>query len=242
MREYIIENKKNITIILGFLVFLFILSIVVKLLGNNHQVFIQSYVSKLTKEDVSLKETSCDLDTVLKYNNIPYFNLNNEVFDSLNEEILSNFLLRACYQDGLVDYEASLNKNILSVALSISYETTDDLAYLEYKTYTIDTDKNTRVGNADLLQRYHLTLQEVSNKVTGKLMEYYEYEKKKKYLENQTFNDYLNILEYQPITLNNMNLYVDSKNDLYLFKDYTLSEGMSIDEEFPNLTIKFKLT
>ena len=50
-----------------------------------------------------------------------------------------NFLLRTCYQDGVMDYEASLNDNILSVLVNISYETDDDLAYLEYKTYNISS-------------------------------------------------------------------------------------------------------
>ena len=38
-----------------------------------------------------------------------------------------------------------------------------------------------------------------------------------------------------------MNLYIDSKRDLYIYKDYTLSVGMSIDENYPYITIKFKL-
>ena len=72
-------------------------------------------------------------------------------------------------------------------------------------------------------------------------MEYYNYEKKMNYIDNISFNEYLKILDYTPITIDNMNLYIDNKNDLYNFKDYTLSEGMSIDEDFPYITIKFKL-
>ena len=156
MKEYIIENKKTIIIIGIFLVVLIILSIVVKLLGNTNQLLITAYVSRLEKEDITLEINDCDLDYVLKYNNIPYFNLNTEVFNELNEEIFETFLLRTCYQDGEINYEASLNDNILSVALSISYATDDDLAYLEYKTYNIDINENTRMNNQDILKRYNL--------------------------------------------------------------------------------------
>lgn len=242
MKEYIIENKKTITIISVFILFIIILSIIVNLLGKSNKVLVNIYVSKLKSSDITLTNTDCDFNSVLKYNNIPYFNLNNEVFNELNQEIMENFLLRTCYQDGIIDYTASLNNNILSVAMQISYETDDDLAYLEYKTYNIDINNNKKLTNEEILKIYNLTLQDVTNAVTGKLMEYYEYEKSKHYFENMTFNEYLNILDYKPITMNNMNLFVDSKNNLYIYKDYTLSEGMSIDEDFPNITVKFKLT
>ena len=241
MKEYIIENKKTIIIIGIFLVVLIILSIVVKLLGNTNQLLITAYVSRLEKEDITLEINDCDLDYVLKYNNIPYFNLNTEVFNELNEEIFETFLLRTCYQDGEIDYEASLNDNILSVALNISYETDDDLAYLEYKTYNINIDENTRMNNQDILNRYNLTLEDVTSRVLSHLRTYYDYEVEKGYITDFSFNEYLTILNYTPITINNMNLYIDSNNDLYIYKDYTLSTGMSIDEDFPDITIKFKL-
>ncbi len=241
MKEYIIENKKTIIIIGIFLGILIILSIIVNLLGNTNQVLITAYVSRLEKEDLTFTDNNCDLDYVLKYNNIPYFNLNTEVFNELNEEIFETFLLRTCYQDGEIDYEASLNDNILSVALNISYETDDDLAYLEYKTYNINIDENTRMNNQDILNRYNLTLEDVTSRVLSHLRTYYDYEVEKGYITDFSFNEYLTILNYTPITINNMNLYIDSNNDLYIYKDYTLSTGMSIDEDFPDITIKFKL-
>lgn len=241
MKEYIIENKKTIIIIGIFLGILIILSIIVNLLGNTNQVLITAYVSRLEKEDLTFTDNNCDLDYVLKYNNIPYFNLNTEVFNELNEEIFETFLLRTCYQDGEIDYEASLNDNILSVALNISYETDDDLAYLEYKTYNINIDENTRMNNQDILNCHNLTLEDVTSRVLSHLRTYYDYEVEKGYITDFSFNEYLTILNYTPITINNMNLYIDSNNDLYIYKDYTLSTGMSIDEDFPDITIKFKL-
>lgn len=242
MKKYIIENKKTITIISIFIIFLIILNIVVKSLGNNNKVLISYYISRLEIGDITLDDQSCDLDYTLKYNNIPYFNLSNKTFDEINQEILEEILLRSCYQEGNIDYESSLNDNILSLAINISHETIDDLAYLEYKTYNIDINKNERLTNQEILNLYNLTKNDVSNKVISYLKEYYDYEKENNLLDSDiTFNKYLNILDYKSITLNNMNLYIDDKKDLYIFKDYTLSEGMIIDLEYPNLTIKFKL-
>ena len=242
MKEYILENKKTIIIILGSVVFLIILNIILNSLNNDNKVLLSSYVSKLDIDDINIHDTTCDLENVLKYNNVPYFNLNNQLFNNLNEEILSTFLLRACYQEGFIDYEASLNDNILSVSLNISYETIDDLAYVEYQTYNINVDNNTRINNSTILQRYELSISSVTNKVMNKLSEYYQYEKKNGYVDDLTFNEYLGLINYEAITIDNMILYVDSKNDLYILKDYTLSPGMSIDEKFPDLSIRFKLT
>lgn len=242
MKEYIKENKKTILIVSIFVIFLIILSIIVKILGNDNKTLVNYYISKLEINDITLPDNSCDINNTLKNNNIPYFNLSNSVFDSLNEEILTDVLLRSCHQEGYIDYAASLNDNVLSLAISISHETFDDLAYLEYKTYNIDINKNSLISNQDLLTKYNLTYQDVSNIVMSKLMEYYEYEKNNNWINNISFNEYLNLLKYENITLNNMNLYVDNKNDLYIFKDYTLTEGMIMDMNYPEITIKFKLT
>ena len=59
--------------------------------------------------------------------------------------------------------------------------------------------------------------------------------------ENITFSDYLNILEYKTVTLDNLSLFIDKKNDLYIYKDFSLSEGMKRLDYFPNLSNTFKL-
>ena len=153
-----------------------------------------------------------------------------------------NFLLRTCFQDGEISYDASLNDNILSVAINISYETDDDLAYLEYKTYNIDISNHTLINNQDILNKYNISLNAITSIVLGRFNEFYEYELNNNLLDVTTsFNDYLKILEYDGIDINNLKLYIDNKKDLYLFKEYELSNGMKKDEEYPNLSIKFKL-
>jgi len=242
MKEYIIENKKTIKIVLAFVLFIIILEIVVNILGKDNKVLISSYIEKLDINDINLTNTSCDMNYVLENSNIPYFKLNNETYNKLNQEILEDFLLRACYQDGYIDYYTSLNDKVLSLAISISYETIDDLAYLEYKTYNIDTNTNQIMNNQSILNKFNLTIQDVNNKVLGKLMEYYNYEIENNWLDKGVnFNQFLLLLNYENINLNNINLYIDNKNNLYLYKDYTLTEGMSLDEEYPDLSVKFKL-
>ena len=129
----------------------------------------------------------------------------------------------------------------MSIAINISYDTTDDLTYLEYKTYNINTNTNTILKNQEILNLYHLTKKNVEDTVLSKLREYYNYEKRMGYIGKDSFQTYLNSLNYKEITIDNMNLFVDSQKNLYIFKDYTISEGMSIDENFPYITIKFKL-
>ena len=243
MKKYLEENKKMVIIIAVFVIFLIILTIIVNSLKPNNKVLITSYVTRLKKDDITLNDNSCDLDYVLEYNKIPYFNLNNETYNKINNEIIYDFLLRACYQDGEIDYEAYLNDNILSVLLNISYETDDDMAYLEYKTYNIDINKHELVSNIDILNKYNVTLNDVVSTVLKRFQEFYEYEYTNNWLDNTiTFNDYLEILGYKGITLDDLKLFIDKNNDLNLTYEYELSEGMRRDEGYPNLSIKFKLT
>lgn len=243
MKEYIKENKKTIIIILIFIIFIIILNLILNAKENDNQFLINTYIKQLELKDLNTNNFSCDITYTLQNNNIPYFNLNHPTYNELNNEILTESLLRSCYQEGSIDYEASLNDNLLSLAINISHETTHDLAFVEYKTYNINTKNNTKITNQQLLNIYKLTLQDVSNKVIKYFLNFYKYEKDNNLIDKTiSFNDYLNILEFETITLDNMNLYVDNKNDLYIFKDYILSEGMSMDENFPSLSIKFKLT
>ena len=242
MKKYLNEHKKIIIISSILIILLIILEIIVNTLKPSNQVLISSYVEKLKKDDITLNDNSCNLDYVLKYNNIPYFSLNNETYNKINKEIIYDFLLRTCYQNGEIDYDASLNDNILSVIVTISYETDDDMAYLEYKTYNIDITKNELITNKSLLAKYNITLNDVINVVLKRFKEFYEYELSHNWLDNNiTFNDYLEILGYKGISLDNIKLYIDKNNNLYLVYEYELSEGMRRDEEYPNLSLKFNL-
>ena len=238
MLDIIKENKKNILIVSVFLVFLVVLSIIASIfVKNTNNVLVTSYVSNLTKKDLQ-EVTDCNLDEVLKDSNIPYFKVSNSFYDEINEEIMYEFLLRACYQNGIVDYSVSINDDILSLALNISYESVNDLTYVEYKTYNINIETNEMVDNSYLLNKYNKTLDEVTNVVMERLLDYYYYEKEHNYIESSTtINDYLDILEYEPVTIQNMKLYIDNNNDLWLFKEYTLSELMQEDDNSVNIEL-----
>ena len=122
------------------------------------------------------------------------------------------------------------------------YETDNELANIEYKTYNINTDTNQIITNQELLNKYNLTINQVNTKVLTELNKYYNYEKENELVDqNITFSDYLNILEYKTVTLDNLSLFIDKKNDLYIYKDFSLSEGMKRLDYFPNLSNTFKL-
>ena len=141
-----------------------------------------------------------------------------------------------------MSYDISLNDNILSLIVYISYETENELANIEYKTYNINTDTNQIVTNQELLNKYNLTINQVNTKVLAELNKYYNYEIENDLVDqNITFSDYLNILEYKTVTLDNLSLFIDKKNDLYIYKDFSLSEGMKRLDYFPNLSNTFKL-
>ena len=176
MLKYIQENKKNILIAASFLLFVIILSIIVNVFTKkSNDVLVTSYVSSLTEKDFKGLD-DCDIKEVLKDSKVPYFNFKSDFYDKMNDEVMYEFLLRACYQNGIITYDASINENILSLAVNISYESVNDLTYVEYKTYNIDIKKNEVIDNASLLNKYNKSLDDANNAVMSKLLYYYDYE------------------------------------------------------------------
>ena len=234
------DKKKTIIILIIIAVIVIATQIILNILTPKNKVLISTYVKTLTPDDININ-IPCDKQ-ILKENQIPYFKVSNTLYDSINKDILENSLLRVCYQNGYMSYDIALNDNILSLIVYISYETENELANIEYKTYNINTDTNQIVTNQELLNKYNLTINQVNTKVLTELNKYYNYEKENELVDqNITFSDYLNILEYKTVTLNNLSLFIDKKNDLYIYKDFSLSEGMKRVDYFPNLSNTFKL-
>lgn len=229
-------KKKKILILIVITFIVIISQIIINKISQNNKILLNSYIKTLDNKDLNLP---CNVDN----NKIPYFKLNNNLYNSINKEILENSILRACYQNGYVDYDISLNNNILSLVLYLSYESEDELANIECKTYNINIDNNTKITNQELLNLYKINTNNINQKVLNKFQEYYLYEKQNNLIDqNTTFSNYLSLLNYKSITTNNINLFIDKKNNLYLYLDYNLTEGMQISEYFPNLVNTIKLT
>ena len=234
------DKKKTIIILIIIAVIVIAIQVILNIFTPKNKVLISTYVKTLTTDDININ-IPCDKQ-ILKENQIPYFRVSNTLYDSINKDILENSLLRVCYQNGYMSYDIALNDNILSLIVYISYETENELANIEYKTYNINTDTNQIITNQELLNKYNLTINQVNTKVLTELNKYYNYEKENDLVEqNITFSDYLNILEYKTVTLDNLSLFIDKKNDLYIYKDFSLSEGMKRLDYFPNLSNTFKL-
>ena len=234
------DKKKTIIILIIIAVIVIATQIILNIFTPKNKVLISTYIKTLTPDDININ-IPCDKQ-ILKENQIPYFKVSNTLYDSINKDILENSLLRVCYQNGYMSYDIALNDNILSLIVYISYETENELANIEYKTYNINTDTNQIITNQELLNKYNLTINQVNTKVLTELNKYYNYEKENDLVEqNITFSDYLNILEYKTVTLDNLSLFINKKNDLYIYKDFSLSEGMKRLDYFPNLSNTFKL-
>ena len=209
------DKKKTIIILIIIAVIVIATQIILNILTPKNKVLISTYVKTLTPDDININ-IPCDKQ-ILKENQIPYFRVSNTLYDSINKDILENSLLRVCYQNGYMSYDIALNDNILSLIVYISYETENELANIEYKTYNINTDTNQIVTNQELLNKYNLTINQVNTKVLTELNKYYNYEKENDLVDqNITFSDYLDILEYKTVTLDNLSLFIDKKM-IYIF-------------------------
>ncbi len=239
MKNYLIENKKILIIIIILIIISITLSIIISSSNKSNPLIINNYISRLNS-NIDYNLNQCDFKQIVGENEIPYFKLNDEVFNNINEDILTNFISRVCYQEGKISYKTSLSNNILSVLILYSLESGSELYHMEYKTYNIDIKNKSLIDNQTLLTKYDISINEIENIVQNKLKEYYNYEKTTSFYNNESFTEYLKILKYEKINLNNMNLYVDN-NKLYLYKTYSESEAMILDNNYPFITYEFKL-
>ena len=235
--------KKN-KIMIIIIIVLIVLTILLMVLSNNKisNNISDYYVSNLRANDINnIDVSACNIDEVLKNNKIPYFNLNSQVYNDINKEILTDFFLRTCYQNGEMTYEKNISDDILSLILTISYEDADDTSYLEYKTYNINLDNNTLITNENLLNKYNITLSNINNILKSTFTKYYLYEKKNgNYDSKFNFNDFLDEIGYQNLSYNDLNLYLEN-NTLYLYVTYNTTELMALDNNYPEIITKFKL-
>ena len=239
MIDFIKENNKKIIIIIILIIISITLSIIISSNDKPNPLIVNSYVIRLSSDlDYNLEE--CDFNKIASENEIPYFKINDEVYNKINEEILTKFISRVCYQEGKITYKTSLNDNILSVLIIYSIESGSDLYHMEYKSYNIDINNNSLIDNQTLLSNYDMDLNDIENIVQDKLKEYYNYEKTTNYFNNESFTEYLKILKYEKINYNNMNIFIN-KNKLYLYKTYSESEAMILDDNYPIITYEFKL-
>ena len=238
MKKYI--DKKLFIVLIIMIILIIVLYFITKDNNNNNNILVTNYVSNLETKDITMKIDACDIDNVLKENNVPYFKLENQIYKDINQDILTNFFLRTCYQDGQIDYDVSINNDILSLILTISYEEADDASYYEYKTYNLNLKNNTKITNEELLNKYNINIDTVNNIFISKLTDYYNYEKNNSRSE-LSFNQFLQEIDYQKITLDNINLYIDKDNKLYFYKTYKVTQLMAFDENYPEVITKFKL-
>ena len=233
------NNKKLLIVLIIIVISIIVLYFLTKDNKINNNIT-SNYISNLENKDITIKIDACNIDEVLKNNNVPYLRLDNQLYKDINQEILTNFFLRACYQNGEINYETNINNDILSLVITISYEEADDASYLEYKTYNFDLNTNSKISNNQLLKKYNLNSDKANNLFISKLTDYYNYEKNKRD-DNISFSQFLQEIDYEKITNDNINLYIDKDNNLYFYQAYKITKLMALDENYPEIITKFKL-
>ena len=231
------EKKKNkiLIIIIIFMTIALIFTIGYIIHNINNETPEKNKIESNIKEDTPNEKKEL-IYTKYKQNefkniyNIPYINIASNKIDTINKEIddyykpiitemdKANNQNEDYYPTRKIDYEYSINKNILSIKIT-EYSESDGLT--KTKTYNIDIDNKKSLSNSDLLQEKNISEEEFINelriKSKNKFVELYG--TKEEWIKNEKDNGVIDVIEEEydnalNNTLSNENININ--NPLFL--------------------------
>ena len=170
-------------------------------------------------------------------NEIPTININNSKIETINNKILTNYNNVSSLPDEYeYGYEYSVNdkKHILSLIVKYSYipeKVNKMVTYFD--TYNIDLLTGDIISDDDLLKRYDIKKDKLSEFIGAKFENYYREIVKKKYYTKEEC-DYACFLKNRGLTddyLKGVSLYVKD-NSLVMYKFYFMVSKYHEEEYF----------
>lgn len=159
-----------------------------------------------------------------KYTKCPYININSKEINKINEEIIYKYYSVIENQYSTMNYEYSINNNVLSLIIKIiNKDSKDDYEKKEYISYSINIKEKQLISNNDLLEKYNLSQIEINNLVYNELKNAYEIESNEMYIEPQEcdFNCYLKIHEVDDLETK-LVYYIDKNNKMVVYLNHEL--------------------
>lgn len=235
MRDILNNNKKEIIIISIIVIITLMIFIIQKATSNQN---IQN--NKLLKNEdyIIEKEIIKEKENVIY--RLPYINLNNKKIEKINNSIFEKYYLTKETKDSIFDYKYTQIDDFISIIIMISTCENGDSCKSEYISYNLDLKNNKVLNNKEVLEQYNLDLNVIESTIKNKLNEYYNYELSNRYIDNSiTFEKYLSEREIE--NFEDVSLYVDENNKIKIYKTYTLSSGINLEEEFIDDPFMFEI-
>ncbi|MBQ7141394.1 MAG: hypothetical protein IJO32_07840 [Bacilli bacterium] len=230
----LIKNYKKEFIIMGILIGLILIIFLFQIFQSK-----ETTNKILENHDYIIEKESLKEENIITHR-LPYINLNNKAAELINKEIISKYYLLKETENSIFDYTYTKTDDIISLLITSSICEYGDSCKAEYISYNFDIKNNKLLNNEDLLNMYNYDLDIIEKTIKNKLNEYYNHELTNKYIDkNMSFEQYLsdrNIDDY-----NDVNIYINKDNKIIIYKTYTLSSGISIDEEFISNPFEFEI-
>lgn len=172
-------------------------------------------------------------------NEIPTININNSKIENINNKILTNYnnvLSSLSEYDYSYEYSVNDKKHILSLIVKYSYIPENfDKMVTYFDTYNIDLLTGDIISDDDLLKRYEVTKDKLSQFIEAKFENYYREIVRKKYYTKEECN-YACFLKNRGLTddyLKGVSLYVKD-NSLIMYKFFFTVSKYHEEEYFAN--------
>jgi len=212
--DYIKENKTKLLVAVVLIIILIVVSIIVNLQKKDKIYGSESYV--YTKE-------------IHKYDNglvseLPYINITGEGISEINNSLIKKYYEIITVDDRIMDYISYKSENIISLIVNINFKESPDSYPSEVLIYNVDIENGNVIDDKQLLSLYGVSKYDVSDVIKQEIKEYYLYEIKHDYVNNDCdFNCYLDLTKSLPLD-----------NCKYYIKDNTLMayKSISVDSNF----------
>lgn len=205
--DYIRENKKKVLLTLILIIVLTIISLLINSKNTNKIFVSESYV--YTKESYSYSERLIS--------ELPYINIKSESVDEINKKLLEKYYEIITLDEQIMVYRYYINDDILSLIVKTYYKDSPDSYPTEMYFYNISINSGNLITNRDLLNKFNVSVDDVTNAIRNEIKEYYNYEIINEYINNDCdFDCYLSETNSLPI-IEDGNYYVKD-DQLFAYK------------------------
>ena len=208
-----IKLKKTILIIGGLVVFAIIISLYTSTFKND--VIKTIKINKSKDLIYTTKERVIDG----KKSEVPYINMKGKNIAKLNQD-LEEFVNKYYNNPtSIISYTYDVSDKILSLVVKVAYF--DKVYYPDFRTYNINLSDLSVLSDEDLLTKFNLTEEDVSNKIEDKFTYFYNDALNKGYYSGEC--DYNCFLYFRGDKdyLDNIHYYIKN-NKLYVYKAFNV--------------------
>ena len=204
---------------------LFVAMIVVLVLTIVATIIKIMYVNRYQKYKVNQKEDFIYTKVEYKKSNsaIPYVNLNTSFAKNLNKQIsaLADTYRSSDTSNNSMSYRYNINANIVSLVIIFKSVNDNDELTFDFVTYVFDLDKGAKVlDDEEILARYNLTEEDVSDEIEKQMKQKYKYEIKEEILpEGCDFSICFLRLRGIDNYTDNVNYFIENE-ELVVYKSY----------------------